>query len=359
MGLLNMQSPVSPRLSAEKSNHCMLSIVVPVLNEEDALPLFAERMRPILDRVRDLIGPGAGTEIVFVDDGSTDDTARMIACLDMGQSSVRLIRLSRNFGKDAALSAGLDYATGDAVVPMDVDLQDPPELLTEMVKAWKKGARIVNAVRTDRKSDSWLKRASSQGFYKVYNRLSSHPITQNVGDYRLLDRQVVDAIRQMPERVRFMKGLFSWVGYEAAIVEYRRPPRAAGTTKWGGWSLWNFALDGITGSTTLPLRIWSYVGGVVALGAVGYAVFLTVRTAIFGSDVPGYASLMVSLLAFSGLNMIALGILGEYIGRIAVEVRARPLYIVSEATSANDVSGHLEGGPAHPEPATPEESNHA
>lgn len=337
----------------------MLSIVVPVLNEEDALPLFAERMRPILAQVRDLIGPEAETETVFVDDGSTDGTARMIAGLDMGKSTVRLVRLSRNFGKDVALSAGLDHAVGDAVVPMDVDLQDPPELLIEMVGAWNKGARIVNAVRIDRKSDNWLKRTASQAFYRVYNRISSHPVTPNVGDFRLLDRQVVEAVRQMPERVRFMKGLFSWVGYEAAIVEYSRPPRAAGKTKWGGWSLWNFALDGITGSSTLPLRIWSYVGGVVALGAVGYAIFLTVRTAIFGNDVPGYASLMVSVLAFSGLNMIALGILGEYIGRIAVEVRARPLYIVSEATTTNQVSAHFENGAALPEPAAPEETDHA
>lgn len=316
----------------------VFSVIVPVLNEEEALPIFAERMRPILDQVRALIGPGARTEIVFVDDGSTDKTASTIATLDMGQSVVRLIRLSRNFGKDIALSAGLDHVTGDAVVPMDVDMQDPPELLTEMVEAWKKGARIVNAVRIGRDSDSWLKRTSSDIFYKVYNKLSSYPVPQNVGDYRLLDRQVVDAIRQMPERVRFMKGIFSWVGYEAAVVEYHRPPRAAGTTKWNGWSLWNFALDGITGSSTLPLRIWSYVGGIVALSAIGYAIFLTVRTLLFGNDVPGYASLMISVLAFSGLNMIALGILGEYVGRIAVEVRARPLYVVSDTTTPQTAS---------------------
>jgi glycosyltransferase involved in cell wall biosynthesis len=355
MGLLNMQPDTLPCLPRDADSPRVLSIVVPVLNEEEALPLFAARMRPILAQVRDLIGPGAETEIVFVDDGSTDRTASMIASLDMGKSTVRLVRLSRNFGKDVALSAGLDHAMGNAVVPMDVDLQDPPELLVEMVAAWNKGARIVNAVRIDRASDIWLKRASSQAFYKVYNRLSSHPVTPNVGDFRLLDRQVVEAVRRMPERVRFMKGLFSWVGYEAAVVEYSRPPRAAGTTKWGGWSLWNFALDGITGSSTLPLRIWSYVGGLVALGAVVYALILTVRTLLYGNTVPGYTSLMVSLMVFSGLNMIALGILGEYIGRIAVEVRARPLYVVSDVITADPAPAPSVAKPALRAPAKREE----
>lgn len=313
----------------------LISIVVPVLNEEEAVPLFVAAIEPVLAEVRGLLGAGARTEIVFVDDGSTDATCDVVAGLPPSPTAVALVSLSRNFGKDAALSAGLDHAKGDAVVPMDVDLQDPPELLVQMVEAWRSGALVVNAVRGDRMADSWLKRKTSECFYALYNKLTSQPIPPNVGDYRLLDRRVLDHIREMPERVRFMKGLFSWVGFSPVEIVYQRPARVAGATKWRGWSLWNFALDGITGSTTLPLRIWSYLGGMVALCALLYAAYITVRTFIFGADVPGYASLMVALLTLSGVNMIALGVLGEYIGRIAIEVRSRPLYIVKDAGPAS------------------------
>jgi glycosyltransferase involved in cell wall biosynthesis len=211
---------------------------------------------------------------------------------------------------------------------MDVDLQDPPGILPDMVAAWMGGAKIVNAVRADRSTDGWVKRMGARAFYAVFDRLATYPVHPNVGDCRLLDREVVDVVNRMPERVRFMKGLFSWLGYRPVEIPYHREARAAGESKWKLWALWNFALDGITGSTTLPLRIWTYFGGAMAVLALGFATWIVLRTLIWGVDVPGYASLMVVVLTLSAINLVALGILGEYIGRIAVEVRQRPLYLV-------------------------------
>jgi len=319
-----------------KATGLTVSIVVPVLNEEDMIGAFWTRLSPVLDEVRALLGPGSGTEIVFVDDGSTDRSVEVIRALDPGASDLRLVRLSRRFGKDSALSAGLRCAGGDAVIPMDVDLQDPPEILPEMVGLWREGAMIVNAVRADRSSDNWLKRRSAAAFYRVVNALSSFPIHADVGDYRLLDRKAVRVINDLPERVRFMKGLFSWAGFSPAQVSYAREERVSGSSKWRVWGLWNFALDGITGSSTLPLRIWSYLGGVTAILALLYALFLIVRTTIYGIDTPGYASLMVVVLFFGAVNFVALGIIGEYVGRIAIEVRQRPLYIVEEIETLSD-----------------------
>lgn len=306
----------------------MLSIVVPVFNEEAALPVFYEVMRPVIVEISGLLGPAGEIELVFVDDGSRDGTVGAVHAVSGYPARIRLVKLSRNFGKDSALTAGLRHARGDAVVPMDVDLQDPPEVLPRMVEAWLQGAWIVNAVRSDRSSDTVAKRVSASAFYRLYNRLADTPIEANVGDFRLMDREVVEVINLMPERIRFMKGLFSWLGYSPVQVEYVRPERSEGITKWKFWGLWNFALDGITGSTTLPLRIWTYIGGLVAIGALLFLFFIVLRTLLFGTDVPGYASLMVVTLAFGALNMIAVGILGEYVGRIAIEVRQRPLYIV-------------------------------
>lgn len=305
-----------------------LSLIVPVFNEEDSIDIFMARIEPELQKVREDLGPNGRTEVVFVDDGSQDRTVAKISSLIEDKTRIKLVKLSRNFGKDAALAAGLSYASGDAVVPMDVDLQDPPELLLDMVQEWKKGAMIVNAVRTDRSQDGWFKRASANAFYKLFNVLAQHPIPSNVGDFRLMDRQVVHELNQMPERVRFNKGMVAWLGFTPVNIHYSRPPREAGTTKWRTWSLWNFALDGITGSSTLPLRIWSYVGGFCALSAIVYVAFIVIRTLIFGVDTPGYASLMVVTLSFGALNFISLGILGEYVGRISIEVRRRPLYLV-------------------------------
>lgn len=319
-----------------------LSLVVPVFNEEEGVAVFVARVEPELARVRDYLGPGTKTEFVFVDDGSTDRTFETLRSLATIESQIRVIKLSRNFGKDAALTAGFIHAKGEAVVAIDVDLQDPPELLLDMVKAWKEGARVVNAVRVDRSSDSWSKRQSASAFYRLFNSLSSYTVPQNVGDFRLLDRQVVNQLNTLEERVRFNKGLVAWCGYEAVAVPYSRPQRELGTTKWKLWTLWNFALDGITGTSTLPLRIWSYVGAFIALFALGYAALIVIRTLILGIDVPGYASTMAVTLTLGAANLIALGILGEYVGRISIEVRRRPLFLIETIESVAGTSDSVQ-----------------
>ncbi len=310
-----------------------LSIVIPVYNEQEALSLFLDAARPAVDEALHLIGPGASAEYLFVDDGSTDRTADLLAILSRLNPDVRYLSLSRNFGKEAALAAGIDHATGDAVIPIDVDLQDPPAVIVDMVCAWLSGAQVVNARRIDRSSDGWFKRLSARGFYRLLNRMSDYPIPEDVGDFRLLDRQAVDAIRQLGEQARFHKGLFSWVGFKVATVDYVRAARGAGATKWRLGKLWSLAIDGITASTTMPLRIWSYIGGAVALLAMAYAAWLVVRTMTTGVDVPGYASIMVAVLMLGGLNLLSLGIIGEYLGRVAREVRQRPLYVVARSSA--------------------------
>jgi len=339
---LNRGPDLGPDLG-QRADGLLVSLVVPVFNEEDSIPLFVERVTPILAQVRAELGDGARTEIVFVDDGSYDWTAKVITSLPAGNSLIRLVKLSRNFGKDAALAAGLAHVQGDAVIPMDVDLQDPPELLVDMVKAWQSGYRVVNAVRQDRSSDGWVKRQSARGFYALVNRLSTYPMPKNVGDFRLMDARVVQHLNAMEERIRFNKGLVAWLGYASTDIYYTRPKRAAGTTKWKAWSLWNFALDGITGSSTLPLRIWSYAGGLLALIAIIYATFIVGRTLVLGVDQPGYASIMAVVLVLGSANMLALGILGEYVGRISIEVRRRPLFLVDTvqdlpAQSSQDIA---------------------
>ncbi|MEC3910611.1 glycosyltransferase family 2 protein [Sphingobium sp. CR2-8] len=306
-----------------------LSIVVPVHNEQDVISLFLDAARPAVAKALALIGPDARAEYLFVDDGSSDRTADIVSILARLNPDVRCLSLSRNFGKEAALAAGIDHAVGDAVIPIDVDLQDPPDVIVAMVRAWLAGAQVVNARRIDRSSDGWFKRWSAHGFYRILNRLSDYPIPENVGDFRLLDRQAVDVIKQLGEQARFNKGLFSWIGFRVATVDYVRAVRGAGTTKWRLGKLWSLAIDGITASTTMPLRIWSYVGGGIALLAFAYAAFLVAHTIVTGVDVPGYASIMVAVLMLGGLNLLSLGIVGEYLGRVAREVRQRPLYIVA------------------------------
>lgn len=310
-----------------------LSIVIPVFNEQEALSLFLDAARPAVAEALHLIGPGASAEFLFVDDGSTDRTADLLAILSRLNPDVRYLSLSRNFGKEAALAAGIDHATGDAVIPIDVDLQDPPAVIVDMVCAWLSGAQVVNARRIDRSSDGWFKRLSARGFYRLLNRLSDYPIPEDVGDFRLLDRQAVDAIRQLGEQARFHKGLFSWIGFKVATVDYVRAARGAGASKWRLGRLWSLAIDGITASTTMPLRIWSYIGGAVALLAMAYAGWLVVRTMTTGIDVPGYASIMVAVLMLGGLNLLSLGIIGEYLGRVAREVRQRPLYVIARRSA--------------------------
>lgn len=306
----------------------ILTILVPVKDEEEAIAPFVARVGRTLDSLSD---PAAKAwEILFVDDGSTDATLPAIMAANARDSRVCALSLSRNFGKEAALSAGLDHARGDAVIPIDVDLQDPPEVIADMVAAWRAGSDVVYGVRRNRTSDSLPKRLTADLYYRAHNWLSSDKIPEHAGDFRLLDRKVVDVICKMPERNRFMKGLFAWSGFKQTAVEYDRVEREVGTTKFRYWRLWTLALDGITSSSTVPLRVWSYVGLVVAFLSFLYAVFVMIRTLFSGIDVPGYASLMTAILFFGGLQLISLGVLGEYVGRILVETKQRPIYVIRE-----------------------------
>ena len=301
-----------------------LSIIVPMYNEEDAMDGFFKRVQRVLQTVT------PSYEIICVNDGSRDLTLARLRQAAERDERIKVVNLSRNFGKEIALSAGLDHATGDAVIPIDADLQDPPEVIPLMVAKWRAGAKLVLAKRRDRSSDGWLKRVTANGAYWLFSKLTHPRIPQNVGDFRLMDRDVVNAIKRLPERSRFMKGLFAWIGYEAEMVEYDREARSAGETKWNYWKLWNFALDGITSLSSLPLRIWSYLGFGVSLFAMAYLGFTVAKTVIFGLDVPGYASLMSVILFFNGVLLVGIGVIGEYLARIFTEVKARPLYIVSE-----------------------------
>ncbi|MBU6251724.1 MAG: glycosyltransferase family 2 protein [Alphaproteobacteria bacterium] len=312
----------------------ILSIIVPVKDEEDAIPDFVRRVSAVIAALTD---PAAQSyEILFIDDGSTDQSMAAIAAAHVANRNVRAISLSRNFGKEAALSAGLDHARGAAVVPMDVDLQDPPEVLADMIAKWRAGYDMVYGVRKDRTTDSLAKRWSADLYYKIHNMLSSDKIPDHAGDFRLLDRRVVDVLRALPERNRFMKGLFAWSGFKATSVEYVRAERMLGTTKFRPWKLWTLALDGITSSSTAPLRIWTYVGACVAALSFLYALFIITKVLIFGIAVAGYASLMVAVLFFGGLQLLSLGILGEYVGRIMMETKQRPLYIVRDSIGLSD-----------------------
>jgi glycosyltransferase involved in cell wall biosynthesis len=304
----------------------LISVIVPVKDEEQGIAPFVTRVSSILDQVC----AGSGWEILFVDDGSSDSTLGVIMAAHQRDPRVRALSLSRNFGKEAAISAGLDHAGGSAVVPMDVDMQDPPEVLGEMVERWRDGYEMVFGVRRCRSTDSIAKRLTAGLYYRAHNALSSDKIPQNAGDFRLLDRKVVDVIRAMPERNRFMKGLFAWAGFKQVAVEYDRSERETGTTKFNYWKLWTLALDGITSASTVPLRVWSYVGAAIALIALAYAAFIASRTLIFGAVVPGYASIMVSVLFLGGVQLISLGVLGEYVGRILTETKQRPLYVIRD-----------------------------
>jgi glycosyltransferase involved in cell wall biosynthesis len=309
----------------------LISILVPVKDEEEAIPVFVERVGAVLEGLNE----PQGWEILFVDDGSRDNTLAAILAAHRHDPRIRCISLSRNFGKEAALSAGLDHAAGQVVIPLDVDLQDPPEVIGTMVTRWRDGFDVVYGVRRNRETDSLPKRLTADLYYRAHNYLSTDKIPEHAGDFRLLDRKVVDVIRLMPERNRFMKGLFAWAGFRQAAVEYDRVQRHVGKTKFNYWKLWTLALDGITSGSTLPLRIWSYLGAVVAVFGLFYAGYVAIRTLVFGGDVPGYPSLMVAVLFFGGVQLISLGVLGEYVGRILVETKHRPIYIVRETIGAS------------------------
>jgi polyisoprenyl-phosphate glycosyltransferase len=300
----------------------LLSLVVPVFNEEEAVDLFLDTVVPQLERA------ALRFELVFVNDGSRDNTFARLFDRGRGDRRIRLVNLSRNFGKEAALTAGIDLARGDILIPMDIDLQDPPELIQPFVARWREGYDIVYGVRSGRHSDTRVKRLSAEWFYKVFNSLSPVRIPANVGDFRLVDRRAVEVLRQLPERNRFMKGLFAWVGFNSIGVPYERPTRVAGTTKFSFWRLWNFALDGVVSFSTAPLRAWFYVGVVIAAIAVLYALFIVTRVLILGIDTPGYASLLIAVLLMGAIQLLSLGIIGEYLGRLFLEVKGRPIYVV-------------------------------
>jgi glycosyltransferase involved in cell wall biosynthesis len=314
----------TPKRRREDARRPLLSVVVPMYNEEEGTELFFARLVPVLEKIT------TDFEIVCVDDGSSDRTMANLMRHHGRDGRIKVLSLSRNFGKDTALSAGLDYARGDAVVPIDADLQDPPELIADMVTKWREGYEVVYARRSHRDSDDMSKRVTASLFYRIHNWIADVRIPDNTGDFRLMDRRVVEAVKHLPEKTRFMKGLFAWVGFKQIGIDYRRDARAAGATKWRYWKLWNFAIDGITGSSTVPLRIWTYFGIGLGLLTFAYAFWLVIHTMLYGNAVPGYASLMVAVLFLGSLNIVATGILGEYVGRIYSEVRNRPLYLVRE-----------------------------
>ncbi|OPA96061.1 glycosyltransferase [Pseudomonas fluorescens] len=301
-----------------------ISLVVPLFNEEQTVGAFYQAIR------QEVMLSTCMVEIVFINDGSSDRTAEIVQALARADSEVTLVSFSRNFGKEAALFAGLEYATGEAVIPMDVDLQDPVEVIPQLLAEWQNGADVVLAKRRDRSSDGYLKRHSASLFYHLLNRIAYTHIEENVGDFRLMDRKVVDVIKALPEQQLFMKGVLSWAGFTVAIVEYDRAPRSAGQSKFNAWRLWNLALDGITSFSTLPLRLWSYIGGFISLVALVYAGFLVVDKVLFGNEVPGYPSLMTAILFLGGVQLIGIGILGEYVGRIYMEAKHRPKYVIRE-----------------------------
>ena len=301
-----------------------LSVVVPVRNEEAVLPALHRRL------MQSIAATPGGFELIYVDDGSTDRTRQLLELASARDARVGFVRLSRNFGKEAAVSAGLNEARGDATVVIDGDLQDPPELIPSMLAAWRGGADVVNMRRRARAGESWLKRATAYAFYRVMNRLSEVPIPVDTGDYRLLSRRAVDAIKALPERNRMMKGLFAWIGFNQATIDYEREPRAAGSSKWRYWKLWNLALEGITGFSVAPLKVATYVGFATAFSAFTFAAFMFAKTLVLGDPARGFPTLIVVISFLGGLQLMAIGVLGEYVGRLFVESKGRPLYLVDE-----------------------------
>ncbi|HAT3780932.1 glycosyltransferase family 2 protein [Serratia marcescens] len=301
-----------------------ISLVVPVFNEEEAIPLFYQSVRQFKPFQH------IDVEIVFVNDGSSDRTEEILSSLSNDDQNVKSINFSRNFGKEPALFAGLEAATGDAIIPIDVDLQDPIDVIPLLLNKWQDGADVVLAKRMDRQCDGRMKRKTAEWFYRVHNKISKPAIEENVGDFRLMTREVVESIKLLPERNLFMKGILSWVGGNVEIVEYSRAERVAGTSKFNGWKLWNLAIEGITSFSTFPLRVWAYIGFFVASISFMYGAWMIIDKVIWGNPVAGYPSIIVSILFLGGVQLIGIGVLGEYIGRIYIETKRRPRYIIKK-----------------------------
>ncbi len=310
-------SAAPPRSSATPG----FSVVVPVFEEADVLPEFHRRLAAVMDRL-------GAWDVVYVDDGSRDATPQLLETLHRSEPRVAIVRLSRNFGKEIATTAGLEHAGGEAVIVIDADLQDPPEVIPQLVAAWREGFDMVYAERRARDGETWLKKATASLFYRLMQKLGRVPLPRNAGDFRLMSRRVVDAVLQLREQHRFMKGLFAWVGFPTKAVPYDRAPRQAGTTKWSYWKLWNLALEGITGFTVMPLKVATYLGVLVATFAVIYGAQVVVKTLLFGNPVAGYPSLMTVILFLGGVQLVTLGVIGEYLGRVFNETKRRPLYLV-------------------------------
>ncbi len=302
----------------------LLSIIVPVFNEQEVLHEFYRRLTGVLDGIDAII------DITFVNDGSTDYTLLQLQELQANDPRVAILDLSRNFGKEIAMTAGLDHVCGDAVIIIDADLQDPPELIPQMIEEWRHGFDVVYAQRRSRTGESALKKATASLFYRIMQRISRVQIPIDTGDFRLLSRRAVDALAGLRERHRFMKGLFAWIGYPQKAILYDRDARHEGTSKWNYLALWNFALEGITSFSTLPLKVATYLGTFTAFGAFLYGLFIIFQTLFFGNPVAGYPSLLVVVLFLGGIQLMALGVIGEYLGRMFDETKGRPLYLIKD-----------------------------
>ncbi|MBY4837398.1 glycosyltransferase family 2 protein [Pantoea sp. DY-15] len=300
-----------------------ISLVVPVFNEEDAIPVFYREVREKLTEF--------DIEILFINDGSKDSTEKVISALADNDPAIKAINFTRNFGKEPALLAGLEHASGDVVIPIDVDLQDPIDVIPKLISKWQEGWQVVLAKRIDRTSDSNFKRKTAEWFYRLHNKISHPKIEENVGDFRLLSRETVENIKQLQERNLFMKGLLSWVEGDTAIVEYSRVERKSGESKFNGWKLWNLALEGFTSFSTFPLRVWTYIGFTVAAISFIYGLWMIMDKLIWGNSVAGYPSILVSILFLGGIQLIGIGVLGEYIGRIYIETKKRPRYLIKNS----------------------------
>ena len=305
-----------------KTKKPFISIVCPCYNEEKVIDYFLKKITEVLKNST------KSYEIIFIDDGSTDNTLNVLMEYQNNYEHIRILQLSRNFGKEIALTAGIDATLGETVVPIDVDLQDPPEIILDFIKKYEEGYHVVLGKRVDRTSDTFSKKFFAEAFYKLHNKISDINIPNNVGDYRLMSRKVVDEIKKLPESQRFMKGIFAWMGFKTATVEYKRAIRVAGESSFNGWTLWNFALEGVTSFSTIPLRIWLYIGFLISSLSFFYGSVIIIKTLIFGVDTAGYASMLTVVLFLGGVQLMGIGILGEYIGRIYIETKNRPIYII-------------------------------
>ncbi len=307
-------------------NKELISLIIPCYNEEEMINICHERIVKVADNLKQ----DYDFEIIYINDGSTDKTQELLETIYKKDKRSVIINLSRNFGKEAAMTAGIDNSRGDALIILDADLQDPPELIPDIIKRWKEtGADVVYGQRIERQGESWLKKFTSNGFYKVINFIANNvEIPKNTGDFRLMNRRAIDALSQLREKHRFMKGLFAWIGYKQVAFEYTREPRVAGKTKWNYLQLWNLALEGIAGFSTTPLRVASLFGLIISIASFIFGIFIIFKTIFFGSDVAGWASLSVMISFLSGIQLLSIGILGEYIGRIFGEAKRRPLYFI-------------------------------